>query len=113
MVLNVLGLVGLVAISVFCTAMRLLCLKAQLLYAADSWNVTKALIIFIFLVPFGLASLVGMVAAMGGRTIDISVDSFGWSVLLLIVLAIPIIHLFVSTSRMKRAAEAAGSAFAG
>jgi len=99
------SLAYLAAILAFCWCMRRLCLAAALARAADSWRVTIILFVVIFVAPLGLFYLAAIVAIVTESSFHINLGPAG--LLLLPVLAIPIIHLFVSTSRMKRAAEGA------
>ena len=102
-VLNLFGLVTLSAIVAFCVAMRWFCEEASLSGAARSWNVTTWLFVLIYLFPLGLLYLVTGVALASGQSFNINLGPAG--LLLLPVFAVPVVHLFVSTSRMKREAE--------
>lgn len=102
--LNLFGLVTLAAIVAFCVAMRWFCEEAHLLEASRSWSVTTVLFVVIYLVPLGLLYVLTAVAIASGTSFNLNLGPVG--LLLLPVFAIPLIHLFVSTSRMKRAAEA-------
>ena len=102
-VLNLFGLVTLLAIVAFCIAMRWFCVEAGFSAAAGSWNVTTWLFVLIYLFPLGLLYLVTAVAMASGQSFNINLGPAG--LLLLPVFAIPVVHLFVSTSRMKRGAE--------
>jgi hypothetical protein len=102
--LQLLGLLGLAAIVVFCVAMRWFCQTARLPAAARSWKVTMILFVVIYLAPLGLFYLAAGAAVLTGESFNINLGPAG--LLLLPVFAAPIIHLFISTSRMKRGAEA-------
>jgi hypothetical protein len=102
-VLNLFGLVTLLAIVAFCIAMRWFCVEAGLSTAARSWNVTTWLFVLIYLLPLGLLYSVTAVAMASGQSFNIDLGPAG--LLLLLVFAVPVVHLFVSTSRMKRGAE--------
>jgi len=103
-VLNLFGLVTLVAIVTFCVAMRWFCEEAHLPEASRSWRVTTVLFVVIYVVPLGLLYVITALAMASGTSFNIDLGPAG--LLLLPVFAIPLIHLFVSTSRMKRAAAA-------
>jgi hypothetical protein len=103
--LQVFGLVTLAAVIAFCVAMRWFCEAASLRGAPQSWRTTTALFIVIYAVPLGLLYFAGAVATVSNHPLRISLGPLG--LLVLPVFAIPLIHLFISTSRMKRAAEAA------
>ena len=103
LLINVFGLVALAAIVGFCLAMRWFCEAGQLAAAARSWSVTTGLFVAIYLVPLGLFYAVCILAILAGKSFNLNLGPAG--LLLVAVLAIPIIHLFISTSRMKRAAE--------
>lgn len=104
--LNLFGLVTLAAIVAFCVAMRWFCEAAHLGEAARSWNVTTALFVIIYLIPLGLFYLAAAAAIVTGKSFNIDLGPAG--LILLPVFAIPLVHLFVSTSRMKRGAETPG-----
>lgn len=102
-ILNLFGLVTLVAIVTFCVAMRWFCEEANLLEASRSWSVTTALFAIIYLLPLGLLYIITALTIVTGKSFNINLGPAG--LLLLPVFAIPLIHLFVSTSRVKRDAE--------
>ena len=104
--LNLFGLVCLVAIIAFCVAMRWFCEAAKLPAAAQSWRVTTALFVVIYLLPLGLLHLAGLWAMVSGTTFNFDLGLAG--LLLIPVFAIPVVHLFFSTSRMQRGADAEG-----
>jgi len=102
-VLTVYGLASLVAIVVFCIAMRWFCEIAWLPEAARSWQTTTVLFVCIYALPLGLFHLASCFAILTGKSFHIDLGPF--ALLLLPVFAIPIVHLFVSTSRMAKSAE--------
>ena len=63
------------------------------------------LFVVIYLIPLGLFYLAAGVAILTGESFHIDLGPLG--LLLLPVFAIPVIHLFVSTSRMARSADRA------
>jgi hypothetical protein len=69
------------------------------------------LFVLIYLVPLGSFYLLSMAAAVTGRSFNFDLGPAG--LLVLPVFAVPLVHLFVSTSRMRRAAEAGPLAEAG
>ena len=99
----VFGLVTLVAVIGFCVAMRWFAEAAVLPEAAKSWRTTTTLFVVIHVVPLGLLYLAGFIAMITGESFNIDLGAAG--LLLFIVLVVPLIHLFVSTSRTVRAAE--------
>jgi hypothetical protein len=99
------GLVGVAATVAFCVAMRWLCEHAGLPAAARSWQVTTALFAVLHVVPLGFVHLAGIARPITGRSFHAN-PGLGLVVPLLAVMAIPIIHLLTSTSRMRAAAEA-------
>ncbi len=101
--LQAFGLVTLAALIGFCVAMRWFCEKAGLAEAARSWRGTTLLFAVLYAVPLGLLYVAGAVAAVSGTSFHLDIGPL--IVLVLAVVAIPLVHLFVSTSRMKRAAE--------
>jgi hypothetical protein len=100
---HVFGIISLVAIIVFCVAMRWLCDAFILPKASGSWTVTIVLFVVIYVVPLGILYLLGLASMASGRSFHFNLGPAG--LLVLPIFAIPIIHLFVSTSRMKAAAD--------
>jgi hypothetical protein len=94
------GIACLAAIIAFCVAMRWCCEEAQLPRAAASWSVTTILFVAIYLLPLGLLYLAGVFAMLTSSSFNFNLGPAG--LLVLPVFAIPLIHLFVSTSRMSR-----------
>jgi hypothetical protein len=105
--LHVFGVVSMLAIVVFARAMRRLCEIHRLHDAASSWSVTTILFVIVYLLPLGLFYGLGAVAIAAGESFRVDLGPAG--LVAMPVFAIPLIHLFVSTSRMKRAALASGS----
>jgi hypothetical protein len=96
------GLVDLAAILVFTATMRLFCTAARLSEPAASWRTTMNLFIFLYALPLGILDLVWSVTIATGSRFHVDLGPAG--LLVLIPLLIPLVHLFVSTSRMRRAA---------
>jgi len=103
--LNVLGLCQLTAIILFCVAMKQFCAEANLQKVAASWQVTFLLFCFIYVLPLGFMYLAALIALLAGTSFNVNLGVAG--LLLLPVFAAPLIHFFVSTSRMRRAADSA------
>jgi len=101
---NVVGAAYLAAILAFCWCMRRLCQAAGLARAAASWKVTIILFAVIFVAPLGLFYVAAIGAIATGKSFHLDLGPAG--LVLLLVFAVPIVHIFMSTSRMKRAAEA-------
>jgi hypothetical protein len=101
--LLILSMVTLAAIVTFCIAMRWFCEEALLPQAAGSWSVTTILFLVIYVIPLGLFYIAGAIAIVTNTSFNINLGPAGLA--LLVVFAIPIFHLFISTSRMKREAE--------
>ncbi|MDA1056038.1 MAG: hypothetical protein O3C40_37125 [Planctomycetota bacterium] len=100
---NLLGLATLCATVMFCTSMNKLSSAFSLHQSADSWLTTRLLVIILWVIPLGLLYLLGLGALVTGQ-------SFHWDIGVFIipafvVLIIPLVHLFVSTSRMRSEAE--------
>lgn len=86
--------------------MRWFCDEAGLWEAVRSWRTTTVLFVVIYLLPLGLFHLAAIWAMVSSTSFNIDLGPAG--LLLLPVFAIPVVHLFISTSRMKRGAEAGG-----
>jgi hypothetical protein len=100
---NLFGLATLAAIVAFCVAMRWFCEEASMFDPARSWRVTTVLFLVIYAVPLGLFYAATAVAVASETSFHFDLGPAG--LLLLPVFVIPLVHLFISTSRMKRAAE--------
>ncbi len=103
--LLLLGLASIIATVVFCIAMRWVCVEGGLQRAADSWKTTTILFVVIYLVPVGAFYAVAIVAAVVGESFRINLGLPG--LILVLIFFIPIVHLFISTSRMRGEAEKA------
>ncbi len=101
--LSVLGFIYLVAVIVFCVAMRWFCEQARLHQSVASWRLTTVLFVVIYLVPLGLFYLAAAWAIATSNSFHINLGE--GALLALPVFAIPLIHLFISTSRMQHEAE--------
>jgi len=100
--LHLYGIAKMAATVVFCVAMRWLCLAAGLTRSQRSWKTTTILFTVVYLVPWGLLHLVWIGCIITGKSFNVHI---GLAVLLvLVIFAVPLIHLFVSTSRMRREA---------
>ena len=93
----------LIAVLVFCVAMRWLSTEADLETAARSWTTTIWLVTLIYLIPLGFFYIAATVALVTGTSFNINLGPAG--LLLLPVFCLPLIHLFISTSRMRSEAE--------
>lgn len=102
-VLSLLGVLTMVATVVFCTAMRWLCGEAGLRRSEQSWRTTTLLFVFFYLVPLVPFYCTAAVKMINGSSLNIQLGPAG--LLLLPLFCVPLIHLFVSTSRMKADAE--------
>jgi len=100
--LHLYGIAKMLATVVFCLAMRWLCTAAGLTKSERSWKTTTVLFALIYLAPFGLFHIVWIVCLITGKSFHFNI---GPAILLvLIVFFAPLVHLFVSTSRMQREA---------
>ncbi len=97
--LSVLGALAMAATVVFCIAMRWLCREAGLQRSEQSWKTTTLLFVIIYLLPLGLFYCAAAIAVATSTSFNINLGPAG--LLLMPVFCIPLIHLFVSTSRMK------------
>lgn len=101
---NLFGVLNLAAIIVFCVAMRWFCEETRLLEASQSWGSTTLLFALIYVAPLGLLYLIGTLNM--AQATSANFDFGPLAILALPLFAVPLIHLFMSTSRMKRAAAA-------
>ena len=100
---NLLGLVTLCATVMFCTSMNKLAMAYSLDQSASSWLMTRLLVIIFWVIPLGILYLIGTGNLLMGTPSNLNI---GFLVIpLLIAMLIPLVHLFISTSRMRREAE--------
>jgi hypothetical protein len=93
------ALAELASILVFCAAMRSFCRSARETALAASWNRTFLLFLVLYAVPLGAFHA----AVLLGIEFNLNL---GWEAILLLPLFVwPIVHFFMSTSRMIRALE--------
>ena len=97
--LHVLSLVTLAAAVLFCTSMIQLSKAYLLSTSAGSWLKTRALVTFLWAVPFGILHLISIFALVTNSPIYLDIGLFVIPVWLLV--AIPLVHLFISTNRMR------------
>lgn len=98
-VMHLFGIAKMLATVVFCVAMRWLCIAAGLSRSEESWKVTTILFGVIYLIPLGLLHFVCIVCLITGKSFNFNMGLA--ALLLLLVFFVPLIHLFISTSRMK------------
>jgi hypothetical protein len=105
LLLALFSIATLVATILFCTAMLQLADAYGMWHSSVSWRFTRLLVIAIWVVPFGLLNLLMLGVLLTGRSFHFSI---GWfMVLVLLTMLVPLVHLFISTSRMKNEAEQA------
>ena len=95
-------IVKMLATVVFCVAMLWLCRTAGLPRSEKSWKITAILFGVIYLIPWGLLNFVWIVCLITGKRFSFNIGAA--ALLILFVFFVPLIHLFISTSRMKREA---------
>jgi hypothetical protein len=105
--LTVLGMAQLAGMVLFAVAMRWLCGAAGLAAVAASWRTTAILFLLILALPLGLMYVSALITSATGGSFYFNVGPTG--LLAIPILLVPLVHFFVSTSRMRRAAEAAGA----
>ena len=103
---TVLNITALIAAVFFCRAMGWLSSLMAFRKSAESWQTTALLFLLVYLVPLGLFYCVSGIAFAMGTSISL-VSSIGLVAMLLVpIFALPLLHLFMSTSRMQAEAEA-------
>ncbi len=101
--LQIFGFVTLAAMITFCVAMQWLSISAQLAQSEASWRTTTILFVAIYAIPLGISHVLSIFSMTAGKPFHINLGPAG--LLLLPIFLIPIVHFFVSTSRMKNEAE--------
>jgi hypothetical protein len=102
--LHVLSLVRLAAIVVFCSAMVQLGSHWRLPRAQASFQRTRLLFLLLYVAPLTVVELWIWTDGFGSGS-ELKVET-GWAFVLVAILAIPLVHLFVSTSRLRGELEA-------
>jgi len=98
-VMHFYGIAKMLATVVFCVAMLWLCIAAGLPRSEKSWKITMILFGAIYLIPWGLLHFVWIVCLITGKRFSFNIGPA--ALLILLVFIVPLIHLFISTSRMK------------
>ncbi len=102
----VLQLLAFVATALFCVAMRWMCDAHGLPEASRSWRTTLILFLVVWVIPLGGVQIAVLVAMATGSPWQMDLGStVALFVLLVLVMLVPPVHFFVSTSRTARAAE--------
>jgi len=97
--MHLFGIAKMLATVVFCVAMRWLCIAAGLSRSEKSCKITAILFGVIYLIPWGLLHFVWIVCLITGKRFSFNIGPA--ALLILFVFIVPLIHLFISTSRMK------------
>jgi hypothetical protein len=93
------GFLAMAGTVIFCVAMQWLSRHAGLDRSAGSWKVTTILFLVIYLIPLGLFYLASLFATATGQSFNLDLGIGG--LLLVPVFLIPLVHFFISTSRMR------------
>lgn len=105
---NAHAILELAAVLIFCAAMVRLCRRAGLPHAGGSWRMTFALFLVLVVLPVGGLQLAVLQALLTSTRFSWNAGSA--AILVLLVLMIPFIHFFVSTSRTRREIESVQAA---
>jgi hypothetical protein len=100
-ILTVVAVPGQIAVVVFCVCMRWFCIEGGLPKSAESWRLTT--IFFSVLMGF---YLIGIMVGLTGSRVSIQGPV---ALLVLLAMFVPIVHLFISTSRMKKEVASGGT----
>jgi len=99
---NLISLLILAGIYVFCRAMTTLARHHGLHRSTASWRTTGLLFLVIYIVPLGILTAITLALYLGGPSSDFQIINDPLLALpLLAVLLLPVVHLFISTSRMR------------
>ena len=101
---GLLSLVELASMTLFAACMRVACLDLGLERAARSWLTTAVLFFVVYVLPLGAFHAIGLISMANRSNFRIDLGPLG--LLLLPLFLVPLIHLFISTSRMRRDAAA-------
>jgi hypothetical protein len=98
-----LQLLNLIALIGFCRCMRWLCEEYGAEIPARSWAFTELLFLLIYLLPVGALYIAVLAALISQSSFNIQLPP-AMIIVLFAALIVPLIHFFISTSRMKAAA---------
>jgi hypothetical protein len=107
LLLSILSIASLAAIIVFCVCMQWLSSRAGFGHSAKSWKTTTLLFSFIYFIPLGLTHWASILYTITGKQFHFDLGPA--ALILLPLFFLPLIHFFISTSRMKNEAESSGS----
>jgi hypothetical protein len=93
------GFLAMAATVIFCVAMQWLSRHGGLSRSEQSWRFTTLLFIVIYLLPLGLFHLASLAATLTGESFHLDLGPAG--LIALPVFFIPLLHFFISTSRMR------------
>jgi hypothetical protein len=108
MLSSILSLIVTITFVTFCHAMILLSRHYHLFTALASWQTTARLFVYLCLIPYGLLMGLSNLSMLLGRPIRLDLGWTGFFILVPILMT-PLIHFFLSTSRMAREAAERGS----
>ena len=100
---QLLALATLVAVVLFCNSMGRMSQAFGLQRSEESWRTTQMLAIILWVIPLGILRLAGLGAMLTGQPFRWDIGIF--VIPILAVMIVPLIHLFISTSRMRHEAE--------
>ena len=103
LLLNVYGIVSLVAVALFCRSMQSLCRAFGLAGAARMWQTTFTACLIVYCLPLGVLYVWSSVMLLAGHETSLDLGSIVF-VFVPLFLA-PMVLLFAATSRMAREAE--------
>ena len=101
---SLLQLFSLAAVLAFCVSMRRACDVLACPSSAASWRVTTLLMAVVWVLPYGALNIIGLLSTFL-PALEFSVDLGPFAVPILVLLLVPLVHLFLSTSRMSRELE--------
>ena len=110
LILQIVGFLTLAGIVVFCMVMRDMTEAHSLNISKSSWKTTLVLFVAIYAIPLGLFYLFTTGAIISGSSFNFNIDNALLTILVLPIFFVPIIHLFISTSRMKKEIASVGMA---
>jgi hypothetical protein len=107
---RLLGIANLAATVAFCVAMRWLSASRQLALSEASWQTTTLLFLIVHAIPLCFFNLLGIATLALSDPFHVRFEPEPALLLVLVPMLllgalIPVIHFFVSTSRMRREAE--------
>ncbi|MEM7457136.1 MAG: hypothetical protein AAF456_22530 [Planctomycetota bacterium] len=100
------GMVTLAATFLFCVSMKRFADTYGLPTSSRSWKTTRNLVLVLWVAPVGLSHTISILGLVTGSDTAFNLGLLALPILLMML--VPLVHIFISTSRMKNEIESGG-----